>query len=481
MIDSGSEEPEVFSAVDRIFADYALEAHIPGLMFGIVADRRLVHVGGVGVQDLRSKRPVTPDTVFRIASMTKAFTALTILRLRDEGKLVLEAPAEAYVPELAGWRYPTRDSPRIRLRDLLNHTAGFISDDPWGDRQTLLPEAEFTQLLREGASFARAPGTGAEYSNLGYALLGRIISNVSGQPYDLMIAQKLLVPLTMNSSGFSSDIVSLERLALGYSWMDDAWLAEPPIPHGSFGAMGGMHSSALDYAKWVVYLLSAWPPRDDEDSGPVGRASVRELAQGSGFPDRRRRVGHARSDAGDQAVAYGMGMIAAVDRELGFTLSHSGGYPGFGSHVLLLPNHSAGLFAFANRTYAGVAAPVWNSALMLRKEAYIKERPEVITDSLSMAYHAVKAVYERGDTAAAGDLLAVNFLMDRDAQGWARDLARLKAQVGECIAPGPIRATSALSGEFLWTCAYGRITGSLSLAPTREVRIQQMVLSRKMP
>jgi serine-type D-Ala-D-Ala carboxypeptidase/endopeptidase len=72
-------------------------------------------------------------------------------------------------------------------------------------------------------------------------------------------------------------------------------------------------------------------------------------------------------------------------------------------------------------------------------------------------------------------------LMDRDAQGWARDLARLKAQVGECIAAGPIRATSALAGEFLWTCAHGRIAGSLSLAPTREVRIQRIMLSRKMP
>lgn len=163
----------MFSALDRLFADYALEAHIPGLIFGVVADGRLAHVGGVGIQDLDSKRPVTPDTVFRIASMTKAFTALTVLHLRDEGKLALEAPAEVYVPELGGWRYPTRDAPRIRVRDLLNHTAGFISDDPWGDRQTLLPEAEFTQLLREGASFARTPGTAAEYSNLGYALLGR--------------------------------------------------------------------------------------------------------------------------------------------------------------------------------------------------------------------------------------------------------------------------------------------------------------------
>jgi hypothetical protein len=98
-----------------------------------------------------------------------------------------------------------------------------------------------------------------------------------------------------------------------------------------------------------------------------------------------------------------------------------------------------------------------------------------------VAYRAVEAVYRKGDIAAASDLLAVNLLMDRDAAGWARDLAKLKAQVGECVAIGPIRATSALTGEFCWTCAHGRIEGSLSLAPTREVRIQQIALSRKLP
>lgn len=148
--------------------------------------------------------------------------------LRDDGKLALDAPAESYIPELGRWSYPTQDSARIRVRDLLNHTAGFISDDPWGGRQTFLPECEFSQLLREGPSFARIPGTAAEYSNLGYALLGRIISNVSGQPFDVVIARKLLEPLSMTSSGFISDRVRVERQALGYSWNDDAWHSSLP-------------------------------------------------------------------------------------------------------------------------------------------------------------------------------------------------------------------------------------------------------------
>src|ERR1700733_1005494 len=225
-------DPRAFAEVDRIFAGYALDSHIPGLVYGIVADGKLVYVRGMGVQDLESNRPVTPNTLFRIATMTKAFTALTVLTLRNSGKLQLDALAESYVPELRDWKYPTRDSPRIRVRDLLNHTAGFVSDDPWGDRQTLLPEAEFNLLLRDGVAFARPPGTASEYSNLGYALLGRIISNVSGQPYDLTIGQKLLAPLTMNSTDFTGDVTTSERRALGYSWMDDAWHVEAPLPHG---------------------------------------------------------------------------------------------------------------------------------------------------------------------------------------------------------------------------------------------------------
>jgi D-alanyl-D-alanine-carboxypeptidase/D-alanyl-D-alanine-endopeptidase len=178
-----AQDAAVFAEVDRTMENYRLDAHIPGMVWGIVQDGRMVHVKGVGVQDVDTKRPVNADTLFRIASMTKAFTALSILKLRDEGKLALDAPVETYVPELRGWKYPTDDSPKIRVRDLLTHTAGFVTDDPWGDRQTPMPESDFTRLLRDGVPFTRPPATAMEYANLGYALLGRIVANVSGQPY----------------------------------------------------------------------------------------------------------------------------------------------------------------------------------------------------------------------------------------------------------------------------------------------------------
>ena len=474
-------EALIFAKVDEIFADYALDNHIPGLVYGIVADGRLVYVQGLGVQDLKSNRPVTAETLFRIASMTKAFTALTVLKLRDDGKLQLDALAETYVPEMRGWKYPTQDSPRIRVRDLLNHTAGFVTDDPWGDRQTPLPEPAFSRLLREGVPFASPPATTMEYSNLGFALLGRIITNVSGHPYAETITNSLLQPLGMESSGFFVDAAPRERRALGYRWEDDAWRLEPTMAHGAFGAMGGVQTSANDYSKWVAYLLSAWPPRDEASSGPAKRATVRELAQGSNFPRLRQRSGHTGAEACRQAATYGMGMWVAVDCDLGLTLSHGGGYPGYGSHVLLLPDQGVGVFAFANRTYAGPSGPVWDAAVALNKAGFLKHHPAPVGEDLASAYRTVAAIYKQGDVAAAGDQLAMNFLMDRDASGWSRDLASLKQKVGDCDTTAPVTATGALSGEFTWRCAHGRVTGSFLLAPTRPPRIQSMKLAPKAP
>src|SRR3546814_16831292 len=103
--------------------------------------------------------------------MTKAFTALVILKLRDEGKLSLDDLAEQSVPEMRDWRYPTADSPRIRISDLLTHTAGFVTDNPSGDRQHPMPTTEFTALLAEDLIFSRAPGTPSVSSNFGCAPL----------------------------------------------------------------------------------------------------------------------------------------------------------------------------------------------------------------------------------------------------------------------------------------------------------------------
>ena len=126
--------------------------------------------------------------------MTKSFTASAVLLLRDEGALSLDEPVGTYVPELAGFRGATADSPLITVRHLLTMSGGLPTDDPWGDRLQGLPLDAFAELLGGGFTFAWPPGTAFEYSNLGYGILGRVLTNVSGQEYRDLIRDRLLHP-----------------------------------------------------------------------------------------------------------------------------------------------------------------------------------------------------------------------------------------------------------------------------------------------
>ena len=148
-----------FPAIDKIFRDYASSRHIPGMVWGIVIDGRLAHLSSVGVRDRKTNAPVTAATVFRIASMTKSFTALAILKLRDEGKLSLEDPVSKWIPEFAKMELPTRDSAPLRIRQLLTHGAGFPEDNPWGDQQLGASDADLTTWLKKGIPFSTSPDT----------------------------------------------------------------------------------------------------------------------------------------------------------------------------------------------------------------------------------------------------------------------------------------------------------------------------------
>lgn len=460
--------------IDALFAAYQAEQHVPGLVYGIVRDGKLAYVRGVGVQNLTDKRPVTPDSLFRIASMTKAFTALAVLKLRDDGKLRLDDLAEGHVPEMKGWTYPTKDSPRIRVRDLLQHVGGFVTDDPWGDRQQVLPQAEFTKMIAAGVPFSRVPQSQHEYSNFGYALLGRIVANASGMAYTDYIRETILTPLGMTASGYDAPKAPKARYALGYRWENERWSPEPEMVDGAFNSMGGLQVSANDYARWVAFLLSAWPARDDPDNGPVRRATVREMAQGLNFTSVVNRTGASGADACKLSSAYGMGWRVAQDCDLGLTLAHGGGYPGYGSHVMLMPDHGVGVFALANRTYAGPSAPAWDTAVAMDRAGLLEARAVPVSPAVAEAYAAAKAAYAAGDLAPLRGKLAMNFLMDGSAGNWKTEFAKLKAEVGECPADEPLAPMGALSTAFRLNCEKGRLDGVLLLAPTSPATVQAL-------
>ena len=460
--------------IEAGFTTFMAENHVPGLVYGVVQGGHLALVKGEGVQDIAARRPVTPDSLFRIASMTKAFTALSILSLRDKGLLSLDDPAEKYVPEMRGWTYPTSDSPKIRVRDLLQHVAGFVTDDPWGDRQQVLSQEDFTALLKTGVPFTREPQARHEYSNLGYAILGRIVANVTGQPYRRYVEKTFLVPLGMASSGYDTPASPIERRAVGYRWENGAWSEEPTMKDGAFNSMGGLQVSANDYAKWIAFLLSGWPARDGPETGPVRRATIRELAQGLNFVSVATRPGSTGATACPLALAYGMGWRVMQDCDLGLTMSHGGGYPGYGSHVMLMPEYGTGIFVLTNRTYAGPTGPAWDAAMLMHKAGLLHRPAMPVSPDLASFYAAAQAVWQAGTVAPLNGRVAMNFPMDRTAENWANVLGDLKAQAGACDTAAPITPTGRMTGTFRWTCGKGSVNGQIILAPTRPITIQAL-------
>lgn len=468
--------PVAVQQIGDAFTRFQERSPVPGLVYMALKDGKLAMSGMQGRQSV-SGPPVTLDTRFRIASMSKAFTALAILKLRDDGKLSLDDLAEQHIPQMRSWTYPTKDAPRIRVRDLLHHVAGFVTDDPWGDRQQVLSEADFTRIIAAGVPWSGPGQSRHEYSNFGYALLGRIISNVSGKPYQSYISDTIMRPLGMTATTYDVNKVPKDKLAIGYRWENERWVEEPAMRDGAFGAMGGVVTTANDYAKWVAFLLSAWPARDAPEPGPVKRATVREMAQGLNFVRIAARNGAPKGDTCMHAIAYGMGMRVTPDCDLGLTLAHGGGYPGYGSFVVLAPELGIAAFAFANRTYQAPAVPVWQTLWAMAKADMVVSYDQPVNPLLTAMQEAARAAYGAGDLRPLDGKLAMNFLMDRSAENWAREFARIKGLVGDCPTAEPLAPSGNLSTAFRWNCAKGKLDGQILLAPTNPPTIQALRLS----
>ena len=471
----------VFASIDKVFVDFSAREHVPGAAWGIVVDGELVHVGTTGYRDLATKSPVTPDTVFRIASMTKSFTAMAILKLREEGRLSLDDPADRYVPELKGLKYPTTDSPRITVRHLLSHAEGFPEDNPWGDQQLAATEEEFSAMLRRGIPFSNPPGLAYEYSNYGFAILGRIVSNVSKMPYRQYLSTHVLSPLGLTSTTLEPGAVQPDRLAHGYRWEDDQWKEEPQLRDGAFGSMGGILTSLRDLGRYVSVYAGAWPPRDGPESAPITRASLREMQQ----IWRWRPAAVTRTPNGAvqlNAGGYGFGLGITQTCEFNHVVAHSGGLPGFGSQMRWLPDFGVGLVAMGNRTYTGWGG-VFNEALMLlQKTGRLQPRMAQPSLALVQAKKDVSQLVVAWDDALADRVAAVNLFLDRSKDRRRREIDALRAKVGTCKAGDAFTfVENALRGSWTMSCERGALDVSVTLAPTMPPTVQFLEVSPGRP
>jgi CubicO group peptidase (beta-lactamase class C family) len=468
---------QAFPEIDRLFRDFATRSRVPGIAWGVLIDGELVHTGAAGVRDLATKAPVDADTVFRIASMTKSFTAIAILKLRDEGKLSLDEPAERYVPELKGLAYPTADSPRITIRHLLSHAEGFPEDNPWGDQQLSQTDEQMSAMLRRGIPFSNAPGLAYEYSNLGFAILGRIVSRVTGMPYRDYVAANVLRPLGMPATTLEPAGVPADRLAHGYRWEDETWKEEPPLPDGAFGAMGGMLTSIRDLGRYVGFLMSAWPPRDGLETGPIRRASARELQQiwrpAPAAVTRAPGDGAIRLNTG----GYAFGLRVWQTCDFRHVVAHSGGLPGFGSHMRWLPEHGVGLIAFGNLTYTSWGVVTDEAFAALLRTGGLQARVPQPSPALVEARDAVSRLITRWDDALADRIAAVNLFLDQSKDRRRRQMEEAVAKAGGSCAPdGAFDVENALRGEWTMTCATGALRVAITLAPTMPPTVQYLAV-----
>jgi CubicO group peptidase (beta-lactamase class C family) len=460
-------------AVDSVMRAFATRSRVPGIAYGVVVDGKLLHVAAVGLREVPSKAPVDTSTVFRIASMTKSFTALAILQLRDAGKLSLDDAAEKYVPELKSLRYPTSDAPRITLRHLLSHSAGFPEDNPWGDQQLARTDAELSAMIRRGIPFSNAPGIAYEYSNFGFAILGRVVVNVSGLPYARYVRERILLPLGMTSTTMQARDVPATRLAHGYRLQDGNWLEEPALPDGSFGAMGGMLTSSADLSRWVGLMLSAWPPRDGAESPVLKRSSLREMQLVARFAGGS-ATRAANGDLSYTSGGYAYGLRVSQNCLFNHIVAHSGGLPGFGSQMRWLPEYGVGIVALGNLTYTSWGAPIDAAYEVLSKAGVLVPRSVQPSPVLVDMQEKVTRLVQQWHTPLADSIAAMNLFLDESAPRRAAALQKLtSAAGGACRADGAMWAENALRGDWKLTCATGALRVHITLAPTEPARVQQ--------
>ncbi|WP_202630188.1 serine hydrolase domain-containing protein [Sediminibacterium roseum] len=461
-----------FPIVEMIYREYAQKNHFPGYAFGIMLDGELVYSGSGGYIDINKKIPASTTSMFRIASMSKSFTAMAILQLRDEGKLKLDDPVYLYIPEMKGQKL-TADAPEITIRNLLTHSAGFPEDNPWGDRQLADTDADLISLIKKGISFSNDPGLVYEYSNLGFAMLGHIIKKVTGVAYSEYIAKNIWKPLGMQQAEWEYTKVPANQLAHGYRWINDNWREEALLHDGIYGAMGGMITSIESFSKYVALHQSAWPPRNDWDAGPLKRSSIREMHQPSRFASLNANYKYPGGRACPTTAAYGYGLRWSKDCEARETVGHSGGLPGFGSNWAILPEYGLGVIFFANNTYA--SAGTANIIVMdtLIRMAQLKPRQIVPSDILKQRKNELVKLLPDFTNAKTSGIFAENFFLDYFVETMQKDANSIFDRAGRIKNIREINPENQLRGSFVMEGEKANVLISFTLTPENPGLIQE--------
>ncbi len=403
--------------------------------------------------------------------MTKSFVAASALILRDARALDLDEPIECYVPDLASLSPPTSDSPAVTPRSLLTMSSGLSTDDPWADRCLDFSRSQVDGLFARGATFAHPPGVAYEYSNLGWVMLGRAVSNLAGIPAQRFVQENLLAPLGLDNTSWR--IPSVPAMAGHRLRGDEAVLESPPLEDGDFAPMAGLWSTALDVSRWMSFFLDAFPARDDPEDAPLRRSSRREMQQ----VHRLETVAACAESGSLSASGYGFGLRVEADHRFGQIVGHPGGLPGFGCYMRWLPNRGAGVVALANRTYAPMTEPTLKALAVLDDLGLIDAPPAPISPHLVEARDRLVAILNEWKTDGHEEVFAPNVFLDADEDARRREARGLREELGTLQA-GDLEAQNTARGSFRLHGEHGSARVHLLLTPEVPPRIQRYEIQR---
>jgi CubicO group peptidase (beta-lactamase class C family) len=451
-------------------AERSLRQHrCPSIAWGVVEHGALAVSGAAGTLD----DDAAPDehTAYRIASMTKSFTAAAVLSLRDEGALDLDRPIVDVAPELGGVVGPA-DSAPVALRHLLSMSSGLATDDAWADRHLDMTADELDQAA-DHPLFAHRVGESFEYSNLGYALIGRVVRRATGTPLQEHVTERLLQPLGLRSTSWTQP--SHLRCANPRRELEGEIIADgEPLGDGEMAPMGGVWSTISDLARWVAWLDAATSQVDGADDAPweaLSPASRREMQRMHTY------VGNTEVIGRTSPAGYGFGLNMRDDPDLGLVIAHSGGLPGYGSNMRWLKGRGLGVIALANMFYAPMHELTLEMLVALHGVGALPaaDRPP-ITEPFERAAHRLVALLNDWSDEVAAELFADNVALDEPLPQRARaasDLIR---------AHGPLRVVAVRPSASTRGAIDVRGTGeafsiTLDLAPLAAATVQSYQLT----
>jgi CubicO group peptidase (beta-lactamase class C family) len=295
------------------------EKRLPSVVAAVVRDDEIVWEQALGAADAESGTEATPDTQYRIGSITKTFTAVAVMQLRDAGLLDLEDTLDRHLEGV-----PHRPT----LRRLLSHGSGLQRETP-GDVWVTLKFLSDEELLRD---FGRAeqvlpPGARFHYSNLAFALLGQVVARVSGTPYEQYVQERIVAPLGLTRTTFRP------RAPHAHGYLVDPYrdgvLGEPPVETGSFIPAGQLWSTVRDLCRWAAFLAAP-------DESVLAAKTLEEMRTVQVIED------HERWTSG---YGLGLGIVREGERLL---VGHGGAMPGFIARVLVAPKEKTGAAVVTN-------------------------------------------------------------------------------------------------------------------------------------